>query len=59
MNFPKLKIKQFLKQVNLRKTSLTNLITNIIQKSNINFKTKKHLRNDTNIEKLTLFLAKK
>lgn len=59
MNFYRPMIKQFLKHVNLRKTSLTNLIFNVIQKLNVYFTEKKHAKNEPNINKLTLFLSKK
>ncbi len=59
MTFYRSFIKQFLKHVNLRKTSLTKLIFNVIQKLNVNFTEKKHIKNEPNINKLTLFLTKK
>ncbi|MNE62968.1 hypothetical protein D3C80_1582890 [compost metagenome] len=49
-------LKQFLKRVNLRKTSLTNLIFNTIEKLNVYFTEKKHSKNEPNINKLLLFL---
>ncbi|MNQ81909.1 hypothetical protein D3C85_969470 [compost metagenome] len=49
-------LKQFLKRVNLRKTSLTNLIFNAIEKLNVYFTEKKHSKNEPNINKLLLFL---
>jgi len=49
-------LKQFLKRVNLRKTSLTNLIFNAIEKLNVYFTEKKHSENEPNINKLLLFL---
>ncbi len=52
-------IKQFLKHVNVRKLTLTNLIVNVIQKLNVYFTEKKHAKNEPNINKLTLFLTKK
>jgi hypothetical protein len=58
-NFLSPKVEQFLKCVKLRKTSLTNLIINTIQKLNVNFTEKKHHKNEPNINKLTLFLTKK
>ena len=59
IKFHELQVKQFLKCVILRKTSLTNLIINIIEKLNVNSTEKKHPKNDANIDKLTLFLTKK
>lgn len=52
MTFYQSFIKQFLKHVNLRKTSLTKLIFNVIQKLNVNFTEKKHIENEPNINKL-------
>lgn len=49
-------LKQFLKHENLRKTSLTNLIFNVIEKLNVYFTEKKHSKNEPNINKLLLFL---
>jgi hypothetical protein len=49
-------LKQFLKHVNLRKTSPTNLIFNVIEKLNVYFTEKKHSKNEPNINKLLLFL---
>lgn len=49
-------LKQFLKHVNLRKTSPTNLIFNAIEKINVYFTEKKHTENEPNINKLLLFL---
>ncbi|AWK03117.1 hypothetical protein HYN56_02330 [Flavobacterium crocinum] len=59
INFSKAKVKQFLNRVKLRKTTPTNLIINIIEKLNVNFTEKKHLKFEPNIKKLTLFLTKK
>jgi len=56
INVSNLKFKQFLKRVKVRKTTLTNLIFNTIQKLNIKFSQKKHSQYDGNIDKLTLFL---
>jgi len=51
-------IKQSLKQVNVRKTSLTKLIINSIRFYNLIFDQKKHLKKRRLIDKLTLFLPK-
>ncbi len=59
MNFHHTTLKQFLKRVKLRKTTLTNLIINVIEKINVKINRKKHHKNEPNINKLTLFLTKK
>lgn len=52
------KIKQFLKRVFVRKTTLTNLIINLIRYKKSKIAAKKHMREQLNINKLTLFLPK-